>query len=199
MGTKMQRSLILLCAALAISACDKIPDAAYHPRGTPESLLDASTERVSIQLSDRSSLQELSYWLDQEQPTRAELQCVDGDLLCSAASGTLAQFNVPTTRAPGNNSVHLVYERVVARDCDNRFIDAVHNPYNLNHPTFGCSLAANIVQHATDKRQFTSPALLPNMDGRRVYHVQRAAAQGNTYAPRNINTDFQPITNSVSQ
>lgn len=195
----MQRGLILLSAVLAVSACSKIPDAAYHQRGTPESLLDASTERVSIQLNDSSSLQELSYWLDQEQPTRAELQCVDGDLLCSAANGTLAQFNVPTSQASGNNTVHLVYERVIARDCDNRFVDMLHNPYNLNHPTFGCSLAANIVQHATDKRQFTSPALLSNMDGRRAYHVQRAAAQGNTYAPRSINTDFQPITGSVSE
>ena len=189
---------LLAPAGLALSACDRIPSAAYHPRGTPESLLDASTEKVSIALNDQSSLQELSYWLDQEQPTRAELQCVDGDMLCSSAAGTLAQFNVPIERRAGAPAVHLVYERVVARDCDNRYIDDIHNPYNLNHPTFGCSLAVNSVQQVTDKRQFTSPALQPNMDGRRAYAVQRAAAQSNAYSPKSVNTDFKPITSSVS-
>lgn len=39
------------------------------------------------------------------------------------------------------------------------------NPYNLNHRTFGCSTAVNMVQMVGDKRQFTSPALLDFRDG----------------------------------
>jgi hypothetical protein len=71
----------------------------------------------------------------------------------------------------GENSVSLVYERVLARDCENRFIDNTINPYNLDHPTRGCSTASNMLQMITDKRQITSPTLLDYSDGSRLERV----------------------------
>ena len=54
-----------------------------------------------------------------------------------------------------------MYDRLQARNCQNRYIDNTITGYNnLNSPTFGCSTAINIVQMVTDKRQFTDPALL---------------------------------------
>ena len=57
-------------------------------------------------------------------------------------------------------SVDMLYERVAAYNCVNRYVNNSSNNANLNHPAFGCSVASNIVQSVTDKRQFTNPALL---------------------------------------
>ncbi len=181
---------------LALTGCEDIPDAAYFSRGSPENLLDRSSERVSISLNESNAQDELIYWLNQEQPTRAELNCTSGDLSCAAAAHSLEKFCVPVKHVSqgGEDAVHLLYERVVARDCDNRYLDNPHNPYNLNHPTFGCSLIVNAVQMVTDKRQFTAPGLLDNMDGRRAYQVQQGATQPNRYAAPSITSQFQQLT-----
>jgi hypothetical protein len=196
------RYIQLLCTAtltLLVTACEDIPGAAYYQRGTPESLLDASSERVSIDLANNPNAQtQLLQWLNQAQPTRAELNCVDGDLMCATLQNTLSQYNVPVERSASGNNLALVYDSLQARDCNNRYIDNPRNPYHLSHPTFGCSIAANIVQSVTDKRQFTSPALTDAGDGRRAYQVLRGAAQPNTYAAPSINTDFQPLAGSGS-
>lgn len=182
-----------------LSACEDIPDAAYFNRGSPEALLDRSTERVSIALGESNAQDELIYWLNQEQPTRAEISCVDGDLTCASTRNTLEKFGVTSIkRVPGQNgaAVHLIYERVVARDCDNRYLDNPHNAYNLNHPTFGCSTIVNSVQMVADKRQFTNPALRDNMDGRRAYQVQQGATQPNKYSAPSVTSQFQQLTNN---
>ncbi len=191
------RILPLAFLLLSLGGCEDIPDAAYFSRGAPESLLDRSTERVSINLGEAGAQDELIYWLNQDQPTRAELNCTDGDFACAAARHTLEKFGVKDVkRAPsqGGDAVHLIYERIVARDCDNRYLDNPHNPYNLNHPTFGCSMIVNTVQMVPDKRQFISPALHDNMDGRRAYQVQQGATQPNKYAAPNVSSQFQQLT-----
>lgn len=195
----MRNSHFLTLALLlgTLSACEDIPDAAYFNRGSPEALLDRSTERVSIALGESNAQDELIYWLNQEQPTRAEISCAEGDFSCSVARHTLEKFGVTDVkRAPSQNgaAVHLIYERVVARDCDNRYLDNPHNPYNLNHPTFGCSTIVNAVQMVADKRQFTNPALHDNMDGRRAYQVEQGATQPNKYSAPSITSQFQQLT-----
>src|SRR5262245_20348559 len=139
------KHFILASTALALlSACSDIPKESYFNRGSPESLLDLSSEVVSVSLSDPSGADELIGWINQEQPSRAELNCVDSDPTCARAKEALEQFNVPYEQSGAvGNTVALHYERVMARDCENRYIDNPINPYNMNHPTFGCSVASN--------------------------------------------------------
>ena len=167
------RNLTSLIALLALTAaCDTIPEEAYFDRGQPESLLDQSSEVVNFDIYDTQSITELTNWVNQDQPSRAELYCMEGDATCMETEQVLNQFGVPVTYSPSSdNMVTLVYERILARDCENRYIDNSINPYNLTHPTYGCSLAVNMVQQVTDKRQFTSPALLGYTDGLQTQRV----------------------------
>ena len=76
----MKRFSYLALGLLALSACQPKPsDSAYYNRGGPESLLDVSSEVVNLSVADPAALQELSTWIKQDQPTRAELYCNDGE------------------------------------------------------------------------------------------------------------------------
>lgn len=174
----MKKQISFTLAAFILSACSQIPPEAYYNRADPYSLLDSSSEVVNVALVSEDSINEIVQWIDQDHPTQAELYCLDGDAICTRALETLESFQVPVNYIPAaDNSLTLVYDRVVARDCDNRYLDNPINPYNLNHPTFGCSVALNIVQMVGDKRQFTSPALLDYLDGEKAvqnYQIHRA-------------------------
>lgn len=180
----MKQISYIAAIALALGACSQIPDEAYYDRGSPFSLLDASSEVVNISLMSEDSVSEVVQWIDQDQPTQAELYCLEDDAVCMQTLETLEMFRVPVhfVSAADNNLV-LIYDRIVARDCDNRYIDNPVNPYNLNHKTFGCSNAVNMVQMVGDKRQFTSPALLDFRDGEKavqdygVYMIPRDTNQ----------------------
>ncbi|MFO1242794.1 MAG: CpaD family pilus assembly lipoprotein [Rickettsiales bacterium] len=171
----MKTYLMLGLTTLALTGCSEIPGEAYYNRGTPESLLDVSSEVVTLQVSSQEELDEVTRYIDEDQPTRAEIYCMDGDMMCGSAEQTLNLYGVEYEVVPSATSeVHLIYERVLARDCENRYIDNSINPYNLNHPTFGCSLASNLVQMVSDKRQFVSPSLLDPMDGEKAGQVYRS-------------------------
>lgn len=155
----MKRVSLALALSL-LAGCSEIPQEAYYNRGSPESLLDMSSEVVNISLADADGMDQLVGWLNQETPSRADLACTEGDRACRNAKGALKQFNVEFNQTAGNGaSVRLYYDRVMARDCENRYIDNTINPYNLNHPTFGCSTAVNMVQMVSDRRQFVNPSL----------------------------------------
>jgi hypothetical protein len=169
----MKTSFVLLTsvAVLTLSACSAdIPAQAYENRGTPESLLDVSSEVVTVEMTSEESLSELTEWVEGDQPTRAEIRCKEGDVLCDQAEQTLSLYNVDYEWIPSQTSeINLVYERVIAHDCENRFIDNRINPYNFNHPAFGCSVASNMIQMVTDRQQFVSPSLLGLYDGQTAY------------------------------
>ena len=172
------RSLLVAGAALLLSACGQPPrDSAYQNRGTPESLLDISSEVVSLNVASPADMADLTTWIGRDQPTRAELNCDANEKYCRDAETLLRKKNVPVTRGTqGAQAVTLVYARVVARDCDQRFRDNVHNFYNTNHAAFGCSVAANMVQHVTDKREFTNPSLLDDPSARGAVNAIRNAS-----------------------
>lgn len=158
---KTHALLIVTVIGLALAGCSTIPRGAHFNRGTPESLLDVSSEVVTVQVASEGSVNEAISYIEQDQPTRAELYCADGDTYCNAMEEALKVYGLEYERIPSPEStLQLVYERVVARDCEHRFIDNHINPYNFNHPAFGCSIASNMVQMVSDKRQFTSPALM---------------------------------------
>lgn len=161
----MKKLHIFLPALLLLSACNEIPREAFFNRGDPESLLDVSSEVVSVQLTSDRSVDEVVDWVDQDQPTRAEILCMEGDSICTATEEVMNLYGVDyKIVASGENAVHLIYERVLARDCENRYIDNHINPYNMSHPTYGCSIASNMVRMVSDKRQFINPALLDYSD-----------------------------------
>jgi len=165
----MKKTVYLTAVSLLLAACSQIPQEEYFNRGSPFSLLDASSEVVNVALVSEDSVNEVVQWVDQDQPTQAELYCLESDPICLQTLETLEMFRVPVQYVPAaDNNLVLIYDRVVARDCDNRFINNSTNPYNLSHRSFGCSNAVNMVQMVGDKRQFTSPALLDFRDGQKA-------------------------------
>jgi hypothetical protein len=193
MNKKLHTLFAIACSTVLLSsACTKLPPESYYERGQPESLLDESAEVVNFDLIGPESLDELLVWINEDQPTRAELYCQDGDLLCLESYELLEQFNIPVMYvSSGDNVATLVYERVIARDCENRYIDNSVNPYNLPHPTYGCSVAANMVQMVTDKRQFTSPPLLDYIDGESVSESMRGFRTPRDYRPSLANPNME--------
>ena len=187
------RTIILPFLLLATAACDKIPPEAYYDRAQPESLLDQSSEVVNFELTDAQSLDEMVNWINQDQPTRAELYCADGDPLCADADAALRQFGVTVMRVEsGERMATLVYERILARDCENRYIDNSINPYNLTHPSYGCSLSVNMVQMITDKRQLTNPPLLGYIDGLQTQRTVDSYRTPYSVTPPEIDPNFDP-------
>jgi hypothetical protein len=171
----MKKILLASVGIMALAGCSIMPPEAYYDRGQPESLLDVSSEVVNLPVHSESSLDELTNWINKDQPSRAELYCSPASSQCQAAQDVLDLYGVPTLVMPSDDSmVSLVYERVLARDCENRYIDNSVNPYNLNHPTFGCSLSVNMVQMVSDKHQFVRPNLMDNPDARKAVQAYQS-------------------------
>ncbi len=170
--------ILNLALLSALVACSQIPGKAYVERGQPESLLEVSNEEITIDLAQRNGIIQLESIAGSKQPTSAELTC-SNRLFCAKAVEILTRNNIPYNTTSGiGNRVALSFQNVVARDCESRYITNHNNPYNLNHVTFGCSVAANQVQMVSDKRQFVDPLLLGGYDG------QKAAQNYDTYLSR---------------
>ncbi len=164
-----QLILKVIVPALLLTGCSQIPSDAYFSRGTPESLLDVSSEAMSAPIDSEAGIDALIDWIEADQPSSAELYCYQEDIFCAAAEEVMNLYGVDYELvSSGESVVNLMYERVLARDCENRYIDNAVNPYNLNHPTFGCSVASNMVQMVSDKQQFIKPELAGYPDTRRV-------------------------------
>ena len=154
------RAALAAAALLALAACNAPPKSSFYNRGAPESLLDVSSEVVNLSVRDKNDIQALSNWIEKDAPSRAELMC-DGNLpSCQSAVKALEarDVNVSLTPSP-NNTVTLVYERIVARDCNSRYLDNGFSVYGAHQPSFGCAIAANMVQQVSDKREFINPAI----------------------------------------
>jgi hypothetical protein len=168
----MKKALAATVSVICLlAACSEIPGKAYFNRGDPENLLDVSSEVVTL---GQGQISQLSNMIVQDPPARAELGCSASDSLCTQAKKILDKHNIPAQYTGNGSGVTLVYERIMARDCENRFIDNSINPYNMNHPTFGCSITGNMVQMVSDKRQFVNPSLLDLADGEKTVQVYRA-------------------------
>jgi hypothetical protein len=192
----MNKKNLLITAGLvaALAACSQIPKEAYYSRGEPESLIDKSSEVINLKIQSPASVDEITNWLNKDQPTRAELKCSETDDLCSEVQSVLHQFGVPVRYSPTpENSVALIYERIQARDCESRYIDNMINPYNLNHPTFGCTIAVNSVQMVADKRVFVDPALMGESDAAKVVQAYGFYGQPSTYTPPKVDANFNDI------
>ncbi len=192
------RYSVLILTAIMLSACGTPPEESdFLNRGGPESLLDSSREVVDLYVSSAIGIEELSDWLDRDRPTSAQLNCASKGKYCADARKILELQGVPVTIGNGKDgSVTLVYERVTVRDCDSSYVDNAPNPYNTNHPNFGCSVASNIISHVGDKQQLVRPGSLDKPNATRgVNDMVRA------YKPRPIVTPYsveQALTSSAT-
>jgi hypothetical protein len=163
------KKLLALTSLSFLAACGPEPVAQnYVNPGDPERQIDVSSELVTMNLGSRSALSDLSRTLRQDPPTRAELNCQAREGLCAEARSLFANRGIPAEFKGNGDSVTLVYERVVARDCENRYLDNSQNAYNLHPPTFGCSVRANTVQMVSDKQQIVNPSLMDVPDGQKA-------------------------------
>lgn len=161
----MKKTLGFL-AVLTLSACNQMPPGVYYNHGDPENLLDVSSEVVSLSVATPGALAQFASTITQDPPARAELGCQPSEPNCVKAKKMLDTHHIPAEwSGDADTGVKLIYERIVARDCENRFIDNTINPYNLQSPTLGCSVAGNTVQMVSDKKQFVNPGLLDFQDG----------------------------------
>ena len=149
----------LTSCLLTLGACQPVPPEAYRNPGDPEKLLVASSDLVTVDLTDKNYAKHLRDTLKQNPPTRAVLNCAPANKPCAKAGQMLNQYKIATESTDGGNTVTLVYEHVTARDCNNRYVDNSQNQRNLNYSSFGCSITGNTVQMVTDKRQFTNPSV----------------------------------------
>jgi hypothetical protein len=175
------RSVAIVTALIGLSACGKPPaDSAFFNRGGPEALLDVSSEVVNLSVASSQDVKDLSAWLEKDRPTRAELNCAEGERRCLEAQKVLDLQGVPMVLGNANDaSVTLVYERILARDCNQRYVDNPANYYNTYHPSFGCATSANMVQQVTDKQEFVAPNLSDDPSAVRGVNDMRRA-----YKPR---------------
>ncbi len=186
---------VIAFVLVALTACDseRPADSAFYNRGGPESLIDVSSEVVNLSVASADDLSELSKWIEKDQPTRAELYCKASDLRCVDAQKVLDLEAVPTKIIPsGDYSVALVYERILAHDCNPRYVNNGSNFYNAYHPAFGCSIAANIVQHVSDKQQFVSPNLTDTPAAEGALQAYKRA-----YTPKESSMEAYSIDKSV--
>ena len=68
------------------------------------------------------------------------------------------------------------------------------NPYNLNHPTFGCSIASNMVQMVSDKGQFVSPELTGFGDGNKAVQAYGTYIEGDSQPEDDSNFSVEDIS-----
>ena len=125
---------------------------------TPESLIDVSTEVVNVNLSTREHLAQLTQLITRDPPSRADLGCAPENPVCKDARKLLDMRGIPV-QFTGDAGAALVYERVIARDCDDR---------SQGSQALGCASSANIVQMVGDKRQFVSPTLMDFPDAEKA-------------------------------
>lgn len=175
-----------------IAACSQIPEDAYKSRSKPENLLvEQAGEKHFLLSSSRADEKILKAVKFTSHPS-VTLYCEETSKACNRLERNLKKEHIAFTRTNSHrNSVTLKYTSYKARDCDNRYVDNIVNPYNLNHPTFGCSVTANTVQMVTNRKELIDPALMGSADGR------KAVQSSDNYmtAPK-ADTNFQPITTS---
>lgn len=177
---------------LVLFACSEIPEQAYYTRGQPESLLEVTQTEAIFTLNKKTVVSDISKWIKNASPSEALLHCQKKNKICNRVEALLKKKGISTARnTSSTNEVTFFYEQISVRKCENRYIDNTVNPYNLNHPTFGCTIASNSAQMVANKQQFINPNLTDKTDARKP--VQVTDFYNTATKPE---TDSTPLTTS---
>lgn len=190
---KFRLAALTLSSMAALFACSEIPKEAYFHRGEPELLLETQEKMATFEIDSKESLKDIVAWSRKAKPTEATLRCRPKSKLCGKLEQLLSKEGIPVNYTAGasSNEVTFLFERSAVRKCENRYVDNSINPYHLNHPAFGCTIASNIAQMVTDKSQFTNPATGGDSDARKA--IQATDNYNTTVKP---DTEFKPLTTS---
>lgn len=186
--------LPILAGAFFLVSCSEIPKEAYFTHGQPETLLVHSKQEESFDITGKDSVKRILQWASQAKPSQASLHCKETNKFCNKIEKVMERNGISTTRvASHSNHVTFTYDKIAARDCENRYVDNMINPYNLNHPAYGCSMAVNMAQMVTDRREFDEPDLVDDMDARKA--VQAVDVYTTASKP---STSFETLSSSQS-
>lgn len=181
----MKKYSLVICL-LSISACTEPYNDVAVDSGNPERLIDKSAETVTFGLRARNSVAKLSDMVKQDRPSSVELRCSLSSPRCTQAKEVFERSGVQVNLSDEqNNSVVLSYNRVMVRDCDQRYVDNMGGDRSINHPAFGCSIAGNMVQMVSDKSQFTNPSLTDLPD------AEKAAQSYGEYSKPSAKREFK--------
>ncbi len=164
---------VLLVASLF--ACAPVSEKDYVTPGQPESLIQTSSERVSLDASLDTLTQTLTSWLRKDKPARIEASCHSANKECTRALNIAAAHQVEVMKKPvqGKERLVLVYERLYTKRCDPSYVSNHYNFRQLNHPAMGCATATNMLKMIGDPKQVTSPVLSAPADGAKAAEVVR--------------------------
>lgn len=147
------KKLIVILSFLLIS-CTGMTNKNISTVIAPESLVSSQFEQINFNLSSDSSIDELTSWINTDQPMRAELACVGK--LCSKAREILSSFDVSykhVSTKGKDNMVILFYNRSKAYDCS-----------KLSRNIQGCTTSVNIVDMISDRQQLVEPVVSGMID-----------------------------------
>lgn len=162
---------MLFTSVIGMASCTSpTPDAYFNPGDTEDALMVVN-ELDYIDLSDPQSTHVIEEMIAQKKPTRATVNCDPTHATCKEIRKILENHTIRYSGAPKGSLVTLEYERVVAKDCNSRYINNSNNNHNLHHSSFGCAMRANTAQMVSDKQQFVNPKLLGYMDGEKAASV----------------------------
>lgn len=158
----MKQSLVkysfLVCLTFVSACASYVPES--RDAGSPEALLDVSSEAETLSLKGKKSLNKLKEVVSNDRPDGVELQCSAKSKNCKKAKKMFEKQYIPVeVKNSKENKAVLHYERAIARDCDQRYVDNMSGSRSLNHSAFGCSVASNMVQMISNKKQLTNPNL----------------------------------------
>ncbi len=141
------KKILLACGLLLIvSACAVTTNHSTPIR--PESLVNATAEKISFPISDSASVITIEDWIIAgDAPTSVEISCADGNPSCVSLKTFLTNHHIAyqDSAAGESSSVSLTYNRLIARTC--------------NPNSFGCSTSLNSISMVTNRDQFIKPAL----------------------------------------
>jgi hypothetical protein len=124
-------------------------------------------------VNNPAELKEIASWVNNDQPSRADLACIKEEIGCKEAARVLYNYRVPFRYVPvgsmGKN-VALIYDRISARDCSYHYTDQQSKTARNDAP-FGCAVSANMLNMVGDLRQFTKPATMAMPDAEKAIQI----------------------------
>jgi hypothetical protein len=183
---KVHISLVVIVASLLLGCAEKeattrlsaVGGASFAPI-RPESLIDISSENVTIPIVSHQNVEDVTQWLAKEVPSAARLSCYHGNAFCDMVREKLTaqQVEIEETHLTINSkeapSVVLIYEAMQVRDCA---VDGAPM-------AFGCASSVNALEMISDRTQLVEPDLSGLPDAGIILKSMQRSAAANAVIP----------------